>query len=182
MKTQPKSRRRSTKWVAFLVLLASLLIPAFAFSHVLLSIVRLSAYTWEASRRISHALDGARSVEFVEYAEREGDRLRIAATPEQIAQLRHGTTYWLIPSRPKPGLCFNPHHRIEIVKADGSLFKCTVCFECNVFEITDPPWTNLFVLPDPWNESLANLLESMKMKPYGPYETMNEPKGARAVR
>ena len=174
MKAQQKSRSRRAKWLVFFVPLACLLILTLAFRDVLISAARLSVNTCEASRRLSSALEGARSVEFIEYTEQEGDRLKIIANPEQIAQLTRATTYWLIPSRPKPGLCFNPHHRVEIVKADGSVFKFAVCFECNGFELNDPPWSNLFVLPDPWNDSLAGLLKSMKMKPYGPYDKTNE--------
>jgi hypothetical protein len=164
---EAKSRLRvNKKWRLILGLLLCLLIATIAFDDVLMSVARLSVQTYIASRRLSRALDGARSVQFVEYSERGGDRLRVTGDVERIAQLRRATTYWLMPSRPKPGLCFNPHHRVEIVKADGSLLQFAVCFQCNGFQLDDPPWSNLFVLPDPWNESLARLFNSMKMAPF----------------
>ena len=162
-----KQRPRLKKWWLILGLLVCLLILLAAFGDVFMSVARHSVYTCKASRRLSRALDGARSVQFVEYSERNGETLRITGNAEQIAQLRRATTYWLMPSRPTPGLCFNPHHRVEIVKTDGSLFQFAVCFQCNGFQLDDPPWNNIFVLPDPWNESLARLFKSMKMTPFG---------------
>lgn len=162
--------RLNKRWRLIFGLLICLVFLTLAFGDMFISIARLSVYTFEASRRLSRALDGARSVQFVEYSERNGERLRVKAGSEQIGQLRRATTCWLMPSRPKPGLCFNPHHRVEILKSDGSLFQFAVCFQCNGFELNDPPWNNKFVLPDPWNESLARLFKSMGMSPFDPYD------------
>jgi hypothetical protein len=170
-----KKRLRVNKtWCLVFVLLVCLLMLTITFRKAFLSIARFSVDTHEASQRLSRALDGARSVDFVEYSERQGDRLRVTANAEQIAQLRRATTYWLMPSRPKPGLCFNPHHRVEIVKADGSMCRFAVCFQCNGFQLDDPPWGDLFVLPDRWNESLASLFKSMKMTPFGFSDQMDK--------
>lgn len=148
----------------FLVLIL-LLIGALIYRHTLVIVTKHSIDTWSASRRLSRALDGARSVVFVEF-EDNTDKIHVAAKPEEIARLRRATSGWLIPSRPDGALCFIPHHRVDVLKADGSLFQFVICFECRNFLIEDAPWRNAYSLPDHWRKSLIILFKSVGMSPW----------------
>lgn len=95
---------------------------------------------WQYSHDISKALSGARSVRLVEFqrdfsSEHEFVFQRILASPAQISALRAATVE-AGPTDNLVTLCaFDPHHRVEIVRADGSEFRLEVCFLCNGFAI-----------------------------------------------
>jgi hypothetical protein len=138
-------------------------------------VVSPSRNQWEQSRILSAALTNARSVTVVEftphYFEPESgtsihDEIvfqRIIATEDQIKQLRSSTggfiTFNII------GIsagCFTPHHRVEIVKRDGSILRFYVCFECRKFRF-DKGYEQS--LPSPWLPRLRQFFTSLGMPP-----------------
>jgi hypothetical protein len=147
-----------------LLVLIVLLTVGFAYRRELMTTLKHSVNTWSASDTISHALDGAASVTLVEFND-TGDTIRAAAGPQEIAQLRRATTRWLAPSGPEGALCFEPHHRVDVVRADGSQFHFIICFECRNFQL-DSPRTGIIGLPYPWRKSLTGLFKSAGMKPF----------------
>src|ERR1044071_8976410 len=89
-----------------LLALALLLIVAFIYRIELMSIADYSLGAWSASDRISLALDGAKSVVLVEFDD-NGDTIRVAAGPREIAELRRATNRWLVPCVPEVFMCFD---------------------------------------------------------------------------
>jgi len=132
-------------------------------------LVMLNAEAWSASRKLSEALQNARSVTIREYAG-EKTIARKTATPEEIARLRTATGVWFCDLTPPPGaLCFEPHHTVEIIGADGSQFDFEVCFLCNGFRLSKVPFREDFFyysrLPSSWDKSLASYFASVGMTP-----------------
>jgi hypothetical protein len=149
---------------AALLVLILLLSVGFIYRKDVLLIARHSVNTWNASDRISLALEGAKSVVLVEFDD-TGDTIRVPAGAKETAEIRRATNRWLLPSGPEGSLCFDPHHRVEVVRTDGSHFSFIICFECRNFEL-DPPQTGIIGLPDPWRKSLTALFKSAGMKPF----------------
>jgi hypothetical protein len=153
-------RKRNALWLAFIVLL----IVGFIYRTDLRILGSHGVNTWSASGQISRALDNAASVALVEFND-TGDTIRVAAGAKEIAELRRATSRWLVPSLSGGALCFDPHHRVDVVRGDGSQFHFTICFECRNFELDSPP-TGIMGLPDPWRKSLTALFNSAGMKPF----------------
>jgi hypothetical protein len=149
---------------AIFLLLISLLIVGFVYRRQLVFIAAHTVEIWRASDRISHALDGARSVVFVEFDDK-GKTLRVAAKEREIAGLRQATNRWLWPSFPEGAMDFDPHHRVEVVRADGSQFQFVICFGSRNFYF-DSPEEGVFGLPLPWRKSLTALFKSVGMTPF----------------
>lgn len=141
-------------------ILATLLLLALVV--VIAGLVFLDRDGWISARRLSGALHSARKVVLVEYS---GD-LEIArrtATADEISRLRNATSVWPRPFFPTAYLCFIPHHRIEIVRADGSEVTSEVCFLCEKFAIDNgPPGAPL---PPYLGKSLASFFTSVGMAP-----------------
>lgn len=152
------------KRISALLVLILLLSVAFIYRKDLIIVARHSVNTWSASDSISLALDNAKSVDLVEFDD-TGDTIRVPAGPKEVAELRRATNRWLVPSGPEGHLCFDPHHRVEVVRADGSKFNFIICFECRNFEL-DAPRTGIIGLPGPWRKSLTALFKSARMKPF----------------
>jgi hypothetical protein len=102
-----------------------------------------------SSRAVSGALRDARSVtlsEFVQYFDMSGSELArrervlstVSASDEQVRQLDK--------------LCFDPHHRIQVVRPDGSDLRLDICFQCDNFRLGDGA---IQTLPRPWLPRLA---------------------------
>jgi hypothetical protein len=119
---------------------------------------------WRASSKIASALDGARSVAFVEF-DGNGKTVRIDGKQEEIRQLRQATSRRLALSFPEGAMGFDPHHRVDIVRADGSQFHFVICFGSRNFAL-DSPETEVFDLPRRWRKSLMELFKSVGMKPF----------------
>ena len=136
--------------------------------------VRSSVGTWTASINISRALDNAASVTLIEFDD-SGDRIRVAAGPKEVAELRRATNRWLVPSENEGGLCFDPHHRVDVVRADGSEFHFVICFECRNFQL-EPSLTTITDLPNPWRKSLTALFKSKGMSPWNSDDPASESK------
>lgn len=127
-------------------------------------IVEHNLDVWNASGKISRALDGAQSVDFVEFDDK-GKAIRKEGKQEEIVRLRQATSRWLLPSFPDGGMCFEPHHRVDVVRADGSQFHFVICFGCRSFAL-DSPETEVFDLPKRWRKSLTALFKSVGMTPF----------------
>jgi hypothetical protein len=153
-----------SKRSAALLGLILLLVVGFIYRKHVLQIARHSADTWRASDRISRALEGAKAVVLVEFDD-TGDTIRVPAGVKETAELRRATDRWLWPSGPGGFLCFDPHHRVEVVRSDGSHFGFIICFECRNFQL-DPPEEGITSLPDPWRKPLTALFKSAGMKPF----------------
>ena len=102
-----------------------------------------------SSRSVDGALQDARSVtltEFVQYfdasggdvARREQVLSSLSASTEQVSHLRRATAGVVAIGFPLAHkLCFDPHHRVEIVRADGSRLRVDICFQCDNFRLGD---------------------------------------------
>lgn len=124
---------------------------------------------WLSSRHLSQALQHARSVTLVEYA---GNTTiaRKTLTADEIGRLRTATSIWFCDLEPRGALCFEPHHTVEIVRADGSGLDFDVCFLCRNILVTKEPFQegDLFVygtLPSSWDKSLSLFFTSAGMRP-----------------
>jgi hypothetical protein len=89
----------------------------------------LDVPSWSVLRHLSNDLKGARSVTLREYAWDTTLAQRKASSGE-IERLRRITGKFVRPFYSKGSLCFDPHHDIEIVRADGSEITVSICFLC----------------------------------------------------
>jgi hypothetical protein len=151
---------------AVVSLITVLLSAGFIYRKDLMMIAHHGLNIWSASQRLSKALDGARSVVFVEFEDDNSEKMRVPANPEGIASLRRATTAWLLPTPPDSAMCWYPHHRVDVVKADGSASQLVICFECRTFQLDDPPWRGGGALPNCWRKSLTALFKSQGMAPW----------------
>jgi hypothetical protein len=132
-----------------------------------------SQEAWSYARTLSGALTNARSVTLIEF-QRDilGPELvfaRVAASPQQIAALRSATGAWYAPIPPRRTACFSPHHRVEIVRADGSTLRFDVCFHCNNFTLGGP---HAITMPKSWRGRLARYFTSVGMPPLEDYSAL----------
>jgi hypothetical protein len=148
---------------------AKLIILSVALALLLLAVLVLNTgfvffdrYAWITSRRLSAALQGARSVVLVEYTG-DVEIARRTATPDEISRLRNATSVWPRPFVPEAYLCWVPHHSIEIVRTDGSEVNAAVCFLCGKFTIYDEPFVAR--LPPYLAKPLASFFTSVGMAP-----------------
>jgi hypothetical protein len=139
---------------------------------VLGGLVYIERDTWKSSYRLSKALRNPRSVTFVEFTPVESGLFvlaRKAATPEDIAGFRSATSPWFLPFQPHGALCFNPHHRVEIVGADGTKLTFEVCFLCGNFYVdplvADASTGGAVDLPPSWDKTLSSFFASIGMTP-----------------
>jgi hypothetical protein len=139
-----------------------LILPLLAITVLGAGFVYLDRDAWLSSRRLSTALDGARKVVLVEYSG-DVEIARKTATSDEISQLRNATSTWPRPFFPSGYLCFEPHHRIEIVRADGSQWISAVCFLCDKFALDEEPF--LAPLPPYLAKSLSTFFTSVGMAP-----------------
>src|SRR5262245_595500 len=122
------------KKILIAILVAMVLVPII---FIVGRLLYLDSDILKGSYRLSKALRNARSVTFVEY-ERDLLLARRAATPDDILRFRRATSPWFLPFKQGGSLCFEPHHQVEIVRADGTELKFLVCFMCNNFDLHDP--------------------------------------------
>ena len=150
-----------------------LVILSVAFFLVMVSVMGvLDRNTWTTCRSLSRALQDARSVTLVEYA-RKVDIVRRTATPDEISRLRNMTRMWWRPFLPTSGyLCFEAHHRTEIVSRDGTESSSAISFLCEQFIIENG--SSPVPLPRYLKESLRAFFTSAGMAPktYEEYSTL----------
>lgn len=156
----------SVRRVAVLFGLAILGIAACA---ALAPFVVSSSEGWAHARRINEALRGAKSVTLVEYArDLLGPELvfqMVPATPAHLTALRAATDSWIAPIPGKVANCFSPHHRVEIVRADGSTLQFKVCFQCNNFQLGE----KVRSMPFTWSGPLRQFFTDAGMAPLDDY-------------
>lgn len=151
-----------------LILLVLASVATFVFRFVL-----PSRAAWRYASILSNALQNARSVTLVEF-QRDivGPELvlsRIPASPEQIAELRAATGAWFAPIPPWRMKCFDPHHRVEIIRADGSTLRFDICFHCQNFTLGEP---HAVTMPDSWHDRLSRFFTSVGMPPRDDYSAL----------
>lgn len=97
--------------------------------------------SWAVSRELSVAMKTAQSVTLVEF---EGKSLevrqelvfqRVPATTKQIDALKKATGPWFAPNPSEAMACFEPHHRVEVSNADGTVLQFNICFSCDNFSL-----------------------------------------------
>src|ERR1043166_3530254 len=129
-----------------------------------------SAEAWQYASTLAAALKNSRSVTFVEFQQNIfGPELvfaRVPASSEQVTALRAATGAWFAPIPQRRALCFEPHHRVEIVRADGSLLRFNICFHCQNFALGEP---HAEAMPIAWRDPLARLFTSVGMPPREDY-------------
>lgn len=148
------------------VLIVIVLVPM---ALVVGGVMYLNRDTWKSSYRLSNALRNARSVSFEEFTPTESGPLvfaRKAATADDISRFRRAASPWFLPFKPTYALCFEPHHSIKIVRADGTELKFLVCFLCENFWVgtLDGPVGEV-PLPPSWDNSLRSFFTSIGMAP-----------------
>lgn len=120
---------------------------------------------WASGQELSKSLRDARSVVLSETAEQIIISRR-PATVEEIARLQRALSGWPLSLIPEGGLCFEPHHHIEIIRADGSSLEARVCFLCHNFKLGDAgEERSTLGLPELWNKSLDRFFTSVGMTP-----------------
>ena len=142
---------------------------------------------WLWSRAIADALSDARSVTLVEfspdyyeprtkqYIRREVVLKRVNATAKEIADLRSATgSFFVFRFRAIMAMCFDPHHRVDVVRRDGSSFRLEICFECGNFAFDKGSGR----IPLSWYRPLRLLFTGVGMPPLASdgYERLAEEK------
>lgn len=147
------------KGTLYRILFALLLI---ALVVLIAAVVFVYRDAWVATHSLSAALKGARKVVLVEYSG-DVEIARRIATLEEMSRLQKATNVWFRPFVQQTYLCFEPHHRIEIIRADSSEISTDICFLCNNFVIENGP--PLTPLPSYLGERLASFFTSVGMTP-----------------
>jgi hypothetical protein len=141
---------------------ATLILLPLAAASVVALFFYLDRDAWKSSARLATALKDAREVVLVEYSG-DVEIARKSATPNEISQLYNAASAWPRPFVPSGYLCFEPHHRLEVVRADGSRWIAAICFLCDKFAIDEEPY--LSPLPPSLANSLASYFISIGMTP-----------------
>jgi len=152
--------------------------------------------TWQSCYGLSNVLRNARSVSFVEFTPSftPGESglvlARRAATADDISRFRQATTPWFLPFKPRASLCFEPHDRVEIIRADGTELTFLVCFPCGNFyfgplDDTSPFWE--VDLPPSSDKFLRSFFTSIAMTPktreeYGAFSSYHKKSNDQAVK
>lgn len=122
------------------------------------------------TRAIAAALRNAQSVTAIEFvrfrdtpavAEREVVLRSVALSSEQILQFQ-ATGGLLDFGSPLPPLCFEPHHRVDVLREDGTAFRFEVCFLCSNFCINNGPIQNI---SSRWLPLLSQFFSTIGMPP-----------------
>lgn len=133
-----------------------------------------SQKAWACARILSDAMANARSVSLVEFWRDERDQTelifkRAAATQSQIEAIRNATGSLISPIPDSETKCFWPHHRIEIIRPDGSELRFEVCFMCQNFLMKGGQISEFASLPVNWSKNLAKVFTDAGMPPQDDY-------------
>ena len=120
--------------------------------------------SWSDHRHLSTDLKAARSVTLKEYAW-DTTLVQKAATNGDIERLRQITGKFVRPFYSKGSLCFEPHHNVEIVRADGSEITISICFLCGNILYKDGKEAYPHELPPYVEHPLKDFFASVGMKP-----------------
>jgi hypothetical protein len=133
-----------------------------------------SYFLASSSSTVATALRDAQSVtvsELVPYFDTASDELiererilhTVTASPVQISRFRSATSGFLDAGSPLAHKrCFTPHHRVEIVRTDGSVSRFDVCFLCNNFRFDGPV---IHTIPSGWRSRLERFSTDLGMPP-----------------
>jgi hypothetical protein len=156
------------KKILIVILIALVLVPM---ALAVGGLIYLERDTWKSSYRLSNALRKARSVSFVEFTPVQSGLFvlaRRAATPDDISRFRRATSLWFLPFKPRGALCSEPHHRVDIMRADGTELSFFVCFLCGNFGFdpdNEADGLPVVELPPSWDRSLSSFFASIGMVP-----------------
>lgn len=125
--------------------------------------VYLDRDAWICSRKLSKALRGARAVTLTEYTSGRIIAEKIA-TPDEIVRLQNAANKGLSPFWPNTSLCWEPHHSLQIIRADGSEVTVEICFLCGKFGFLSDN-EPVVPIPGPLNRSLTEFYTSVGMRP-----------------
>ena len=133
-----------------------------------------SRKAWACARILSDAMASARSVSLVEFSRDERDQTelifkRAAATPTQMEAILKATGSLISPIPDSETKCFWPHHRIEIIRTDGSELRFEVCFMCQNFLMEGGQVNKFESLPVNWSKHLAKVFTDADMPPQEDY-------------
>jgi hypothetical protein len=150
---------------------ALLLLICVGVTALMFLVVLPTRKTWAYARWLSDAMLNARSVTIVEFerylwTDRELIFQRVEASPSQIEALRVATGGWIAMKSFLQTMCFNPHHRIEVVRADGSKLQFDICFHCNNFVMGD---SRASMIPASWRSGLESFFREAGMPPREDY-------------
>lgn len=138
-------------------------IPALVYRHSIVGITLANRDAWMSSRRLSTALKGARAVTLIEYV--PGKLIaRKTATPDEITRLQSAASKSFRPFRPDIFGCWEPHHSLDIVRADGSDVIVEICFLCGKFGFLSDD-ESVVPLPPSLTKSLTLFFTSVGMRP-----------------
>jgi hypothetical protein len=137
---------------------------ALYFRSAVAMVMRFEYCEWKASHDVRLALENPRSVMVTEFA---GDAViaQVTCTSQHVSALRDATNRYFRPFIPRIPLCFEPHHRIEIVRADGSTMQLYVCFLCGNFSFDDNPAIMVLDVPPYWTAPLNAFFTNIGMTP-----------------
>jgi len=163
--TRPRTSLRRIFWLLVIVL------GVFSF---LFFLVIPSLDAWSKARTLSQAMKTARSVTLVEFERSTSGRTevifqRVAATPVQMDALRAAISAWYAPIPRWQMMCYGPHHRVEVMQADGSTLQFEICFHCGNFRFGGKDYLGLQTLPASWKEPLARFFTEAGMAPQDNY-------------
>ena len=66
-----------------------------------------------------------------------------------------------------PACIFEPHHRIQMLRPDGSVYSIEICFLCGQLAINGE---NERMFPVGWESRLDGFISSISLRPNGPWE------------
>lgn len=128
--------------------------------------------SWAVSRKFLKAINAAQSVTLVEY---QGESLevrqelvlrRVPASAKQIEALKKAVGPWFAPIPSEFMACFEPHHRVEMSNADGSVLRFDICFACGNFSLG----SHFGSTPNVWVRPLRDVFTGAGM----PHRTLDE--------
>jgi hypothetical protein len=124
----------------------------------------LDVPSWSVLRDLSNDLKGARSVTLREYAW-DTTIAQTKAASADIERLRRITGKFARPFYSKGSLCFEPHHNVEIVRADGSEITISICFLCGNILYNDGNKAYPHPIPPYVEQPLKAFFASVGMQP-----------------
>jgi len=138
---------------------------------------------WSLRSSILSALDDATSVRVVEHSSpfdgsnayqgsfQETIYSTITLKSDQIKSLRKALPFSLDYSGSVVTRCiFDEHHRIEITQRDGNVFILHICFQCG--EIILNKEESQRIIPLGWRSSLSSFINSLGLRPDGPWDNV----------
>lgn len=64
---------------------------------------------------------------------------------------------------------FEPHHRVEFLRADGSVFKIELCFECGELDVNGGGQR---IFPEGWQAKWESFIASLSLRPHAEWREL----------